>query len=237
MPDKTILILANSVRHLPNACVAGREILDRRGRRSFGGWVRPISAHGEGELSRQERWTAQGREVRVLDIVRMPLGDPVPDVLQPENWRVVSRPPWEVVGSATLADLELAAETPPDIWDTPNEAGDRVSTVRVTAAPLVQSLWLIRVDSLTLRLSSANYPEGTRKHRRAIFRYGTRVYNLAITDPTVEARYGLRVPTPSETAVQYRIGHPCYVCVSLALKAIRGHHYKLIAAIIDPEQI
>src|SRR3990172_6727372 len=82
MPYKTVLILANSVRHRPNACVAGREIIENAARRAFGIWVRPGSAHGEGELSGPQRRTSLGREVRVLDIVRMSLGEPVPDPLQ-----------------------------------------------------------------------------------------------------------------------------------------------------------
>ena len=92
MPIKTLLILANSVRHVPNAYVAGREVINPGGQRTYGAWVRPVSNHGEGELSLQERWTAQNREVRVLDIVQMSLGDQVVDALQPENWRYAAPP-------------------------------------------------------------------------------------------------------------------------------------------------
>ena len=51
MPVKTVLILANSVRHAPNACVAGREVIDEGGERHFGDWVRPISMHGESRFA------------------------------------------------------------------------------------------------------------------------------------------------------------------------------------------
>jgi len=237
MPLKTVLILANSVRHAPNACVAGRELTDAGGQRSFGAWVRPVSNHGEGELSLPERWTAQNREVRVLDIVQMSLGDQVADALQPENWRFTSPPAWQVVGTATIEDLERAVESPPSLWDDPKDPGDRVNEVRIVHAPPAQSLYLVKVESVLIRLSSEHYPERTRKQRRVLFRHRGRDYNLSITDPTVEGRYGLRVPTPSEATLEHRVPRACYVCISLAHRSFQGHHYKLAAAIIDPEHL
>ncbi len=237
MPLKTVLILANSVRHAPNACVAGRELTDAGGQRSYGAWVRPVSNRGEGELSLPERWTTHNREVRVLDIVQMSLGDQIGDALQPENWRLAPPPAWQVVGSATIEDLERAAESPPSLWDDPNDPGDRVSEARIAQAPPAQSLYLVKVDEVLIRLFSEHYPERTRKHRRAHFRHRGRDYNLGITDPTIEERYGIRVPTPSEAALERRVAHACYVCISLAHGSFHGHHYKLAAAIIDPERL
>lgn len=235
MPVKTVLVLANSVRHWPNACVAGRETIEQKGERQFGDWVRPVSPHSEGELSLQERTTAQGREVQVLDIVRMTLGDRVPDVLQPENWRH-EPPPWDVIGRGTVADLARMVEEPASLWDDPRDPNDRVTEARAQHSHLPQSLYLVAVDGVLIRFFSEQYPERTRKHRRAFFRYRGRDYNLAITDPAIEARYGLRVPTPSEAAVEHRIPR-AYVCISLAHRSFQGHHYKLAAAIIDPEHL
>lgn len=237
MPVRTVLILANSVRHAPNACVAGREVIEANGQRAYGTWVRPVSNHGEGELSLQERWTAQGREVRVLDIVRMSLSDQVADALQPENWRYAAAPAWQVVGKATLEDLERAVESPPSLWDDPKDPGDRVNEARIVQSPPAQSLYLVKVDGVLIRLFSEQYPERTRKQRRVHFRHRGRDYNLAITDPTIEGRYGIRVPTPSEPALEHRVPHACYVCISLAHRSFQGHHYKLAAAIIDPEHL
>jgi len=237
LPLKTVLILANSVRHAPNACVAGRELTDAEGKRSYGAWVRPVSNQGDGELSLQERWTAQNREVHVLDIVRMSLGDQVVDALQPENWKLASPPAWQVVATATIEDLKRAAESPPSLWDDPKDLTDRVNEVRIAKSPPAQSLYLVKIEEVLIRLSSEHYPERTRKQRRALFRHRGRDYNLAITDPTIEGRYGIRVPTPSEAAIEHRVRHACYVCVSLAHRSFQGHHYKLAAAIIDPEHL
>lgn len=237
MPVKTVLILANSVRHAPNACVAGREVIEQAGQRSYGAWVRPVSAHGEGELRLHERVTSLGREVRVLDIVRMALGNRVADPLQPENWQHGGPPPWEVIGQGTLTDLERASETPPSIWDELGDRPDRILENHARQSPLTHSLLLLSLASLTIELSSEHYPERTRKQRRALFTYRNRDYRLSITDPTIEARYGLQVPTPSELALTHRIDHRCYVCISLTHQPFHGHHYKLVAAIIDPEHI
>jgi len=237
MPVMTVLILANSVRHWPNACVAGREVIEQAGQRGFGAWVRPVSAHGEGELSLHERSTSLGREVRVLDIVRMPLREPVPDDLQPENWRHGGAPPWDVIGQGTVEDLKCASETPTSLWDELGDRPDRIAEERAKQSPLTQSLLLLALEGLAIELSSEHYPERTRKQRRALFRYRNRNYSLSITDPTIEARYGLQVPTPSEPALTHRIGHQCFVCISLAHQPFHGHHYKLAAAIIDPEHL
>ncbi len=237
MPVKTVLVLANSVRHWPNACVAGREVIEHAGGRAFGSWIRPVSAHREGELSLQERRTSLGSEVRVLDIVKMTLGDPIPDPLQPENWQHGGEPPWEVIGQGTLADIERACDTPRSIWNDLGDRQDRILEARARESPPTQSLLLLALDGLAIRLYSEHYPERTRKHRRALFRYDNGNYDLSITDPTIETRYGLQVPTPSEPALEHRIERRCFVCISLAHRPIGVHHYKLVAAIIDPEHL
>lgn len=47
---KRIVVLANSVKHYPGRCIAGREIRSEVGVTEIGPWVRPVSTIGEGEL-------------------------------------------------------------------------------------------------------------------------------------------------------------------------------------------
>jgi len=237
MPQKTVLILANSVRHSPNACVAGREVQQGGGQRGYVGWVRPISNHGDGELGPAERRLTAGREVQVLDIVRIPVAAHVPNSIQPENWRIDGTGNWIFVERATIDDLRRAAECPPNLWDDPQDQRGSILAARAPAALSQQSLYLIGVPRVVIRLSSENYPERTRKHRRAIFEYNGTYYDLGITDPTIETRYGIRVPTPSEAAVEKRIDHECFLCLSVTFTEFKGRHYKLVAAIIDPALI
>jgi len=238
MADKTVLILANSIRVAPNACVAGKEVIGKSANLALGGWIRPISAHGDGELSPAERRTSDGREVRVLNIVQMKLGEHVPDNLQPENWRLVTPPQWVAVGAGTLAHLEAAKDTPPDLWRDPNGAQDRVSAGHIENAPLAQSLYLIEVPSVELRVSREDYGlANPRTKRRALFTYRNTKYDLAFTDPNLQHRYPLAAPNVGAPPTIHNINHPCYLCISLAHQPWNSFHYKLLAALIDPEFI
>ncbi|HWN94265.1 MAG TPA: hypothetical protein VNT99_04475 [Methylomirabilota bacterium] len=59
MISKRILVLANSTKHHPMRCVAGRELIEEGGGKSrWGGWIRPVSAHDEGALNSGERCLA-----------------------------------------------------------------------------------------------------------------------------------------------------------------------------------
>src|SRR5882672_7368633 len=99
MPTKRIVILANSVKHDPGRCIAGREIIELEG----GGlrparWVRPVSTVGEGELRPAHTRVSDGRPIQVLDIVDVPLLDPAQDPSQPENWIVDPARLWTRIG-------------------------------------------------------------------------------------------------------------------------------------------
>ena len=60
---KTLLILANSIKHWPSVCIAGREIKPGGERYSFGPWIRPVSSHGEGELSPTDCQLSNGSQL------------------------------------------------------------------------------------------------------------------------------------------------------------------------------
>ncbi|MGM0489282.1 MAG: dual OB domain-containing protein [Planctomycetota bacterium] len=105
MPSKTLLVLANSFKHVPSRCVAGREVLDEGDEYSLDGWVRPVSNHGEGELSFRER-SVGNREVRIFDFVTIPLAKPVNDPTQPENWLIRKAANW-IVGALRRGGIRI----------------------------------------------------------------------------------------------------------------------------------
>ena len=77
MISKHILVLANSTKHHPMRCVAGRELIDEGGGKSrWGGWIRPVSTHDEGALNSGERCLAGAAEPKPLELVRVPLAGP-----------------------------------------------------------------------------------------------------------------------------------------------------------------
>lgn len=236
MPEKLVLILANSVRNAPNSCVAGKELTGNEGNYVIGPWIRPISGVGDGSLAPVQRWTDQERDVQVLDIVRMNVAPAAADALQPENWLHAGQPRWAVVGKATWGLVEAAKDDPADLWAFPFEPNDRVSAARIAATPPGYSLRLIKVPSITLRVWRDEHPMyGPRNHRRALFQHQGRNYDIAFTDPNIQARYHLQIPASGQPANSITITHPCFICLSLAHQAVQSSHFKLIASLIDPE--
>ncbi len=234
---KVLIVLANSVRSKPNACVAGREISQPEdGQRQYKSWVRPVSPRGGGEVTFAERTLTNGHEVALLDIVTIPLAGPVGDPLQPENWGLIGERNWAHVGNATEKDLEALVETPAGLWVEPFEGLDRVSTEFLKKS-VTQTLLLIKVPHVTLHCWLDSYEGNPWKRRRAIFEYRGRRYDLAFTDPTIEPRFGVRFPPPHEKLFERKIDGPCYVCLSLAHEARNNRHFKLVAALIDPSYL
>lgn len=234
--EKTLLILANSVRGQPKRCVAGREITGlAKGPIEFGAWVRPVSRHGDGEVSLEERTLSNGREVAVLDIVRVYLTARQGDPLQPENWVIDGRRTWEHVLSIAPRDIDELVEEPDGLWREPDSPSDSISAGYANGTPPTQSLYLIKPNRLNLSFHKEDSPWGIRNRRRARFTYQRVNYDLAITDPTVEKRYGVVIPGVNKSPRTVDLESRCYVCASLAHQPFNGRHYKLVAAIIDPK--
>lgn len=159
--EKTVLVLANSVRSDPSRCVAGREVIGDR----FGRWVRPVSTNGCGEVSYRERTLTNGNEVAVLDVVRMPLTGRVADELQPENWAITGERTWTLVRRAHFRELEELVENPKNMWNEPNARNDSISEEYLRKNPPSQSLYLIRPSAL--RLDHSRLPKSPSRAAQA----------------------------------------------------------------------
>ena len=97
---KTIICLANS-RKVTGRCVAGKEIRDGK----VGGWIRPISNRPTGELSEEERRFENGKDPKLLDIVRIPMLAAQPHNFQTENHLIADEYYWEYLGSFSHTDI------------------------------------------------------------------------------------------------------------------------------------
>ena len=117
MISKRILVLANSTKHHPMRCVAGRELIDEGGGTSrWGGWIRPVSAHDEGALNSGERCLAGTVEPKPLDVVRVPLAAPENSPLQPENWLILKGEVWAKDSVMDAKSLLPLVEEPESLW-------------------------------------------------------------------------------------------------------------------------
>jgi hypothetical protein len=230
MLRKSFFVLANSLKR-NERCVAGRELVLENGQTVLSSWVRPVSARGDGELTLAERQIAKTRtEVAVGDIVEVGLARPSGDPTQPENWVLFGRGEWADVGARlrrpTLDELE---EKPAALWLDPASPTDRVRQEWVAQNPPPQSLYVIRVERLVVKLGSD--PLGKPSYRCRFHYQGLQYYNMGLTDPRARRKLDPQVPRAGAGPVDVPVG-TVRVCVSLA-RPFQGCHYKVVATILE----
>lgn len=220
--QKQIVVLANSVKHDPGRCIAGREITNENDDSDIGPWVRPVSRIGEGELY-PHHFTLEDRSLpNVLDVIEIHVDAPDTDQTQPENWYVAEGRVWRRVHHW---DIEKVAgslvENPDDLWLQPKVKTDRVTQEYLAAKPPQQSLYLLQLQDATISRNGKKY--------RLRFAYKGVSYDLAITDPLVTKIVG------AEPVVIVRKGLACVSIAPPFLNQYDGkmYHYKLTAMVIS----
>lgn len=220
---KRLVCLANS-RKLHGRCVAGIEI--GGGERS--GWIRPVSARQQEEVSEYERQYNDGSDPRVLDIIDVPLLGPRPKDYQRENWLLDPDVYWRKVGRASWADTEGLVDPPSPLWingySSYNGCNDRIPLAQATQ--LTSSLSLVRVERVTLSVFKPGEAFGNFKRRvqGRFVHHGTE-YHLWVTDPVYEREY------LQKDDGDYAVGGG-FLTVSLG-EPHNDYCYKLVAAIIE----
>lgn len=220
---KQIVCLANS-RKLNGRCLAGKEL---KGGRPLG-WIRPVSARENEEISEYERQYRDGSDPRVLDIINLPLLEPRPEGYQQENWLLDPDSYWDKTGSITWSDLQQLTDIIEPLWingcSTYNGLNDTIPLAR--AESLVSSLRLIWVDRLTLSVFKPGEAFDNPKRRvQGRFMHDSTRYQLWVTDPRYERRY------LAKQDGDYEIGES-FLTISLG-EPYNNSCYKLIAAIIE----
>jgi hypothetical protein len=223
---KRIVCLANSRKHFPGRCVAGKEWNGS----DAGRWIRPVSGRPTQEVSQSEQRYENGTLPEVLDIVDVPLLEATPGSFQTENWLLDSNRRWARVGHLAFRDLGQFTDTPGTLWlngyETQAGSNDRVPEQE--AENLRGSLFLLKLDTIAIRVFAPGADFGNpRKRVQAGFTYRRVEYRLWVTDLVIEGEY-----RPKKEG-DYEIGE-CYVTVSLG-EADKGFCYKLVAAVILPK--
>lgn len=220
---KTLICLANS-RKTTGRCIAGIEIRES----GLGNWVRPVSSRPSGELSEEDRRFENGKDPKILDVIRVPMKNPSNHEFQNENHTIDDRYYWSLERESNIAEIEpmiIDQNTTP--WkqgeSSYNGTNDRI---RITEIPKIKhSLRLIRVEDLTICIAveGAEFGNGKRKVRGQ-FSHSGRPYLLSVTDPIIERQYF------AGTNGNFLIGE-AVLCLSLG-EPYQGYIYKLIAAVI-----
>lgn len=213
--------MANS-RKMNGRCIAGRELNDGEP----GEWVRPVSDRTHHEVSEYERQYENGKDPRVLDIIDVPLIEPVPQGPQTENWLLDPEFYWTLVGHASWKELAALIDSEPlwingysTIWG----LNDQIPVTEVQQ--LHDSLRLIQVPSLKLRVYTPGQKFNDPKRKvQAVFKFQGDDYRLRVTDPDVE-----RTCLAKDDGT-YPVGRS-YMTVSLG-EPFKEHYYKLVAALI-----
>ncbi len=210
---KQIVCLANS-RMMGNRCIAGKEF-------QGGSWIRPVNEYREG-LPLQEYQYEDGSDLKILDIIDIPLLKSFPQGHQTENWLRDHTVRWKkCVERVSWDELAGLQDTPSELW----EVGHRVRNNSVSPAvaeELSCSLYFIAVRDIVLYVCYDGKPQV-----RGRFTYHNASYDLTVTDPEFEKNVN---------AVEQVGINECYVTISLAAKPYEkdGRYHKLIAAIITP---
>ena len=222
--DRTLVCLATS-RKPHGRCIAGKELMGME----CGAWIRPVSSRPKHEISIQNCCCHDGTQPRLLHVLTVPMLSKTPHQHQVENETIDEKKRWVKGGLFPWASVPAFLDYPASLWKGGYSSrvgrNDKVPANEVSASK--GSLLLI--EPLDLRLCVLNpYPNAEMPRRvvRAAFGYGSREYNLPVTDPDVEHIY------LSLRDGEYKFADKAYLTVSLTEQYNDSFCYKLVAAIV-----
>lgn len=214
MPVRRIemLCLANSKKE-GGKCIAGVDL-------GSGEWIRPVSSQPHGELYSSDCALEDGALPKLLDVVSVPVVEPVPQPHQPENWLIVPKP-WKLVARLTLDDardyLDPLCAAGPELF---RGRSDRIAFEDIQRAPLAESLALIYVDRPTFEFNPWHV-------FRARFVLEDQYYDFGLTDLSGWA-------TEAKNNAPVHSAESWYFTISLTEPFGTGNNcFKLVAAGIE----
>lgn len=214
-----ILCLANSRKH-GGKCIAGL-------RTDGKGWIRPVKQ--DEPLSRRDCILEDGSEVEVLDVIKIDLIGPQPEIHQPENWLIGSKP-WKLVSRPASAAhqgiLWSHIESGPTLLG--NKA-DRIHIKSFHEAPAQASLTLVTPAQVEWTITENIMG---RRQTRAVFKLGGTNYDLVVTDPKWENYLkGFSEGNYSSKSIGLKPKQEFLLTISLG-KPLHGYCYKLVASVL-----
>lgn len=220
---KTIVILANSVKHRQH-CVAGKDIITKK-------WIRPVNDSDGGELSHEQAKSKNPHglfPISVLQKIEIGFSKEAPLINQPENF-VITDEIWLQRYKIDKNELNAFLDDPETLWANKSSSGnginDRVEYNHIFNGNIVvdQSLYLIKPNNVKIVVTT-NIENN--KRIRISFIYKKTTYNLATTDPNIWKEFALR------EIGEYELESEKILCISLGEKYNDGFCYKLVASVL-----
>jgi len=196
-----------------------------------GEWIRPISREKHGELTEAQLKLADGGEPHNFDVISACLGQHVPVLNQPENWRVQNAP-WKLVSRP--APIERAAVLKKALFRDSVLFGnttDRVAYSVFEKAPARESLVLAKPDHPRWTVKRT---QAWKKQMRVCFGLGPVNYDLAVTDiPYDDMLKHLELGEYSSQQLGIQDEDNLYLTISLGEPLDNGFCFKLVAAVLQ----
>lgn len=241
MNEKTIVVLAKSYK--PGGwCIAGKEVTKIENNQvTLGHWIRPVSNNdlNHNAITSDICRYSDGSEVKVLDIVTIPISSHSPVVGQPENYTVDDSKIWKKISILSAKSISSLVDSCEDIWLEDGGETDKVSSIYEMAVGISQSLYLIKPTELLVTLSNQynDYTEEFKKKITSSFNYNNQYYeNISITDPAIRKALSRQYPNDGEKNIIMALknGDNYTLCMSLSPQfGDAMKHYKLVATIFD----
>ena len=225
---KTIICLANSIKHHPFRCIAGKDVNGEND------WIRPVTAdrEAEGAIPRTMTICSDRREIDILDIAEIQFSAPAPRHCQTENHLVVPDTQWKKCGRIGWDDLDNLVDHTAGLWGTNSSRSGLNDQISVEdARRFNDSLRLIKPSDFVVHVQEVRGQNGPKPTMRGTFRHMGRRYSLSVTDPFYKDQI-----RNFAIGTEIRLDD-VYVTVSVSDEfRERAMHYKLIAAIITPDR-
>lgn len=208
----------------------------------IGNWVRPVANDdtGHGALQEQIYEYEDATEVRILDIVEIPIIKHFPIDGQPENYVIDESKKWKKISSLSPKSIQNISDSVESIWNDPKAPSSNIVTAHYDQQGLIkQSLCLVKPSNFLIKLSN-DFDDYKKTYKRKIvasFDYnGVHYDNISVTCPSVRKVLNNQYPHEggNEVIKSLRNGDNYMLCMSLSPRfGDAEHHYKLVATVFD----
>lgn len=240
--DKILMVVLAKSYKPGGRCIAGKlvEYTDTN-KVKIGDWVRPVAddGTGHGALTEEMYSYEDGVEVRVLDIVEIPISKPFPSNGQPENVAINDGVKWKRVGSLNAKSIPNLIENVESVWNDINAESHIVTASYEEKGLILKSLCLIKPVNFLITLSNEfnDYEQRYKKKISASFSYcGVNYENISVTCPSTRKILKNQYPKEGENPIimPLKKGDDYVLCMSLSPRfGNQEHHYKLVATVFD----